>query len=245
MKFLSIILEKILDFICDQILATRLKKTFQKQGKSVKDYVYERPIEYAFTLSSLVRHKSLEILDVGTGRSAFPRVLEDAGFRVSCVDQKSDYWNSKIVNRHIHVLDDDICKSKLKSETFDAVLCISVLEHIAAHETAVGEMVRLLKPKGLLLLTFPYSSCTYCPNVYELQDSDKFSSSFNYIAQSFNDETINNWTKKFNLRRDDQSYFRGWTGQYWRCGERIKFPELVADKNIANGICLALVKSSD
>ena len=242
MKYLSEVVERIIHRICDPFWENHLKKKYQKQTKNFNPYVFERPIEYAFTLSSLVRHKSLEILDVGTGRTAFPRLLMDMGFRVCCIDQKSDYWMSKIVNRHCYVFDDDICNSHLETGRFDAVLCISVLEHIVRYEAAVSEMVRLLKPNGVLILTFPYSSEAYCPNVYKLPESDELSSSFQYIAQSFSDEIINEWEKKFNLQIDAQSYFRGWTGKHWRCGERLKFPEIVDEAKTANGICLALVK---
>jgi SAM-dependent methyltransferase len=43
-----------------------------------------------------------------------------------------------------------------RSETFDTVLCTSVLEHVHDAEAAVSEIVRILKPGGRVLVTVPF-----------------------------------------------------------------------------------------
>jgi SAM-dependent methyltransferase len=40
-------------------------------------------------------------------------------------------------------------------ERFDVVVSCDVIEHIEAHEQAMGEMARVLKPGGILVLTVP------------------------------------------------------------------------------------------
>ncbi|WP_157793136.1 class I SAM-dependent methyltransferase [Bordetella genomosp. 8] len=42
--------------------------------------------------------------------------------------------------------------------TFDAVLCVEVMEHASDPELLVSEMFRVLKPGGTLLLTVPWSA---------------------------------------------------------------------------------------
>jgi SAM-dependent methyltransferase len=42
------------------------------------------------------------------------------------------------------------------SETFDTVLCTSVLEHVHDAEAAVSEIARILKPGGRLIITVPF-----------------------------------------------------------------------------------------
>jgi SAM-dependent methyltransferase len=42
------------------------------------------------------------------------------------------------------------------SATFDTVLCTSVLEHVHDAEAAVGEIARILKPGGRLIITIPF-----------------------------------------------------------------------------------------
>ncbi|HET6966522.1 MAG TPA: class I SAM-dependent methyltransferase [Acidimicrobiales bacterium] len=44
----------------------------------------------------------------------------------------------------------------LRSSTFDTVVCTSVLEHVEDVESAVSEIVRLMKPGGRLLISVPF-----------------------------------------------------------------------------------------
>ena len=52
----------------------------------------------------------------------------------------------------------DIWNIKEKDETFDAILCTEVFEHIPYPIETVKEFYRLLKPNGVLLLTTPSNS---------------------------------------------------------------------------------------
>lgn len=45
--------------------------------------------------------------------------------------------------------------------SFDAVMCIEVLEHLPAPVDALRELARLLKPGGVLVLTAPFCSLTH------------------------------------------------------------------------------------
>jgi len=49
----------------------------------------------------------------------------------------------------------DICKTELPEGAFDGVLCSSVLEYVSDPCAALTEFRRLLKPKGLLLVSVP------------------------------------------------------------------------------------------
>ncbi len=55
----------------------------------------------------------------------------------------------------------DIASIPLESNSFDAVLCIEVLEHIPHPIDALKELSRLLKHGGTLILTAPFSSVTH------------------------------------------------------------------------------------
>lgn len=52
----------------------------------------------------------------------------------------------------------DITAIPLPSDSFDAVLCTEVLEHLPHPEKALAEFARLLKPGGVLALTAPFTS---------------------------------------------------------------------------------------
>jgi 2-polyprenyl-3-methyl-5-hydroxy-6-metoxy-1,4-benzoquinol methylase len=49
----------------------------------------------------------------------------------------------------------DINSLPFASATFDCVICSEVLEHIPEHETALKELVRVLKPKGNIVVSVP------------------------------------------------------------------------------------------
>ena len=51
----------------------------------------------------------------------------------------------------------DIQKLHYGDSTFDKVVCISTLEHVIDDKAGMKEMVRVLKPGGLLLLTTEYN----------------------------------------------------------------------------------------
>lgn len=52
----------------------------------------------------------------------------------------------------------DIAKVPVADDSFDAILCTEVLEHVREPAKAVREMARILKPGGRLLLTAPLGS---------------------------------------------------------------------------------------
>jgi len=55
----------------------------------------------------------------------------------------------------------DICDIPAPDESFDAVMCTEVLEHLPEPTRALEEFARLLKPGGTILLTAPFCSLTH------------------------------------------------------------------------------------
>ena len=55
----------------------------------------------------------------------------------------------------------DITSIPQADESFDAIMCIEVLEHLPDPVSAVKEFARLLKPDGYLILTAPFCSLTH------------------------------------------------------------------------------------
>ena len=43
----------------------------------------------------------------------------------------------------------------LTSDSFDLITCLDVLEHLEDDRRAVGELARILRPRGLLVMTIP------------------------------------------------------------------------------------------
>lgn len=130
--------------------------------------------EYPWVQEQLSRLPAgAKILDCGCGMSGFPEELARQGFRPTGLDffvssrpKKPGYG---ITNRHIRRLRGKVeflngsMEQILADDcSFDAVTCISVMEHIviehrddpSVHLRCLDEMKRVLKPGGLLICTY-------------------------------------------------------------------------------------------
>jgi ubiquinone/menaquinone biosynthesis C-methylase UbiE len=94
--------------------------------------------------SAYLAQQAIELTNFDYDESMIPR-FEQAFSRV-----RSE-MNLKEMPRY---LAGDARNTKLPDQSFDGILCISVLEHIPHWEQALTEFVRLLRPGGLLIMTF-------------------------------------------------------------------------------------------
>ena len=49
----------------------------------------------------------------------------------------------------------DVCAIDLPDQSFDAVLCLHVLEHVADDRKAMSELRRILRPSGMAIIMVP------------------------------------------------------------------------------------------
>jgi 2-polyprenyl-3-methyl-5-hydroxy-6-metoxy-1,4-benzoquinol methylase len=181
--------------------------------------VNERPIEYSFALRALSGGQPRTVLDVGTGTTAWPHLLRNCGYVVTAIDNVRDYWPHGMTNRHWQVQDVNIVKpnGRLAGKEFDAITCISVIEHIEDHVAAVRNMVQLLAPDGILILTTPFSHFNPYPNVYKHPDAT-WRIDLPYICRSSSATELRQWLD-FGLRLDQRELWRMFTGPMWRTGD--------------------------
>ena len=196
----------------------------------------ERPIEFAFAFRKLAELYPQTVLDVGTGTTALPHLMRNCGFLVTAIDNIRDYWTTDVLNRHYHVIDDDITKTRLKA-SFDLITCISVLEHVQRFDEAMANMANLLNPGGHLILTCPYSEASYVRNVYELPGSS-YGQGAPYATQSFSRREIGRWTAECQLAVVEQEFWQCWTGGHWTVGSRVLPPRRVAATDLHQLTCL-------
>jgi len=200
----------------------------------------ERPIEVSFLFRELVELWPKKILDVGTGMTALPHLMRNCGFLVTATDNIRDYWPAGMINRHYHVINDDITKTVI-SETFDAVTCISVLEHISAHAKAMKSMYKLLKPGGRLILTCPYNETRYVPNVYKLLESS-VREDYPFVTQAFSRRELDGWLSDSPFKLLKQEYWQFFEGEFWTCGARLPKPVQVGGDSRHQLCCMVLSK---
>jgi SAM-dependent methyltransferase len=124
--------------------------------------VNERIVEVPFVLRSL-EEADRRVLDVGCSQSILPLELAHLGFQVWGIDQRS----YPVQHPNFTFVRGDVCRLDFEDSFFDAVVCLSTLEHVGLgfygdhqHERgdllAIRELRRVLKPGGKLVLTTPF-----------------------------------------------------------------------------------------
>ena len=230
-------LQRFLIFTANLVLGSLLKREFRKQAYTAFN---ERPAEYRFAFTQITRHCPVHLLDVGTGKSAFPSLVRECGFVVTAIDNIRDFWPNGMCNRHYYVMHDDI-QATLLNQQFDMITCISVLEHIRNFDAAVRSMFKLLRPGGYLVLTFPYNEQRYIENVYDFTGSNA-PAGLPYITQAFSRSQVQNWQAEHQVHLVEQEHRCYFSGPYWTVGERLTPPVQVAASELHQLTLLVLHK---
>jgi SAM-dependent methyltransferase len=101
-----------------------------------------------------------KLLDVGCGTGIIlPELIKRTKAEIWAVDVFLQEYSLKEMMRlegiSAHLAAADLLHLPFRNEYFDAVLLISVLEHIADLQAAVEEIKRVLKPGGVAVAGFP------------------------------------------------------------------------------------------
>ncbi len=120
--------------------------------------IYEYP--YCFEILKNEIADGARVLDAGSGVTFFPFFL-NSKYKVTCIDQDdySNIFDSINVSEKTDVsfIRSGLHTIPIPDNSFDAIYCISVLEHTDEYDTILKELYRLLKPQGLLIATFDIS----------------------------------------------------------------------------------------
>jgi SAM-dependent methyltransferase len=114
--------------------------------------------EYPWALERAGLAPGSRVLDVGCGDSVFPVYLASLAHRVAAVDVEFTTNLGALHGLSTGYTRADMRTLPFTDEEFDAVFCISVIEHLPESQipVAMQELRRVLKPGGRLLLTTDY-----------------------------------------------------------------------------------------
>lgn len=99
-----------------------------------------------------------EVLDAACGTGYGSRILSDAGAaRVTGVDVSPDAVEvtAACLGEEGSATVADICDLPFGDESFDLIVSLETIEHVAAGSKAIAEFKRVLRPDGLLLVSSP------------------------------------------------------------------------------------------
>ena len=115
-------------------------------------YRYAKQLLFSRMLSS---QENLTALDVGCGVGEFMVILRDLGFTVQGIDGSQEQMNIVCSMGFEGKVADLEGGLPYASESFLLVTCLELIEHVARSEELLGEIHRVLRPGGYLLLSTP------------------------------------------------------------------------------------------
>lgn len=160
-----------LESFSDSFIATcseELSAYYETRWVRDSFHQWSRQWEYPFVASQvenlIKENPSASLLDAGCGMSFLPyyflQKYTNLQMVVSDMDPELPELYQKtntLLNTPVEFVLADMRNLPFEDSTFDAISCISVLEHTGSYPEIVKEFSRVLKPHGRLLLTFDIS----------------------------------------------------------------------------------------
>ena len=123
--------------------------------------------------------KNSKILDAGAGELQYKKYCGHLKYTSQDFGQytgnniqeglQTGKWNNSLID-----IVSDIVNIPVKKSSFDAIMCVEVLEHLPQPALAIKEFSRILKKDGTLLITAPFASITHFAPYYFANGYSKY-----------------------------------------------------------------------
>lgn len=155
----------------------------------------ERIVEYSWVLLNLNLSHGV-ILDVGSVGTLLPVEFESLGFKTYAID----ILPYEFYHPNLNIMQGSIVKTDFPDNFFDRVIAVSTIEHIGlgrygkedilykgGDKEAIGEIYRILKEDGKLLITVPFGIKAVTPKhrVYDIHSLIELINIFNIEILNF------------------------------------------------------------
>jgi SAM-dependent methyltransferase len=125
---------------------------------SAHDYqrfqVFQGTLLIRFLASRGVPVAGRRVADIGCGIGGFSLALAASGSHVTALDLFSEGWPVALAAQ-VPAVAADALRLPLRSDAFDLVVCASLIEHVAQPDRLLGELARVVCPRGAVYLSFP------------------------------------------------------------------------------------------
>ncbi len=186
--------------------------TYKYDLDSVKQRGQERVTDVLKLLPWCNSHNSHEnikkVLDVGCGDGFVGYYFAKASHDAYAIDTND--WRNELVKNNVRFTKESIDnKTSFSSDFFDLILSFNAFEHFSDPESALTEMLRILKPGGYLYLDFAplfnsahglhaykYIHIPFCQVLFSKDDMDRYMSNDLHIDVSVSDPRpfVNEWS---------------------------------------------------
>ncbi|MDQ4147595.1 MAG: class I SAM-dependent methyltransferase [Pseudomonadota bacterium] len=136
-----------------------LAKMDELKGKEAVSYLHpSKRWEYPWALERAQLARGSHILDAGCGASIFPIYLATQGYQVTALDLNLSLNLARLHDVSVNYVRGKLTALPLADNAFDAVFCISVIEHLGRDgiPAALNELRRVVRFGGKVLLTTDY-----------------------------------------------------------------------------------------
>jgi ubiquinone/menaquinone biosynthesis C-methylase UbiE len=131
------------------------------EGSTPKRIWLDHVARYKFASNYI---KGRKVLDISCGTGYGSKILYDAGAaKVVGVDISSEeicFACDRYKTRGLEFRVGDVLRIDFSENYFDVVACLETIEHVKDQRKALSELKRVLKPKGLLIISSPNRKLT-------------------------------------------------------------------------------------